>query len=319
MRRALLGGLISLATTYAASPGVRRLLVERGSMDMPNHRSSHTQPVPRGGGLACLAGVACGIAATGSRADIDRRPLLGIAMLAAVGFADDQSGHIDPWIRLALQSVAGSLLNSNGAVLLPAASLTTAGVVNVVNFMDGINGITGSTAAVWGLSTLAVGRKSQDAALQTLGAVTAGAGLGFLPWNAPKAQLFLGDVGSYLFGGLMAAAIVHTIQRPTLVWRVAAPLLPYGVDAAITLARRAQRGERLTEAHHDHTYQRLTDLDSMTHVRAAMTHAAAATTIALVAATKCRPWAKALVTTLAVSGYVTSPDWINRLHVGSQP
>lgn len=318
MRRALLGGLISLATTYAASPGVRRVLVKRGSIDMPNHRSSHTQPVPRGGGLACLAGVACGIAATGSRADIGPRAILGVGTLAAVGFADDQTGHVDPLLRLALQAVSGGLLNSNGLALLPAASLTTAGVVNVVNFMDGINGITGSTAAVWGLSTLAAGRNSQDAALQTLGAVTAGAGLGFLPWNVPKAQLFLGDVGSYLFGGLMAAALIHTIESPGLTWRVAAPLLPYGVDAAITLARRAQRGERLTDAHREHTYQRLTDRNSMTHVRAAMTHAAAATAIALVASTKGPSWAKALVATITVGGYVTSPDWIDRLHVGSR-
>lgn len=319
MRRALLGGLVSCVTTYAISPVIRRLLVERGTMDLPNHRSSHAEPVPRGGGLACLAGVACGIATTGSRAHIDRRVVLGIATLAAVGFVDDQTGHVDPRLRLALQSVSGGLLNSNGPVLLPAASLTTASVVNVVNFMDGINGITGSMAAVWGLSTLATGRDSQDAVLQTLGAVTAGAGLGFLPWNAPKAQLFLGDVGSYLFGGLMAAAIVHAIERPPLAWRVAAPLLPYGVDAALTLARRLQRGERLTEAHRDHAYQRLTDLDSMTHARAAMAHAATATAIAVTTSTNSSSWVKALLTTILVSGYVTSPDWLNRLQVGSKP
>lgn len=319
MRRALFGGLASLVTTYATSPAVRRLLVERGTMDLPNHRSSHTEPVPRGGGLACIAGVACGIATTGSHAHIDRRMVLGIATLAAVGLADDQSGHLDPRLRLALQSVSGGLLNSNGSILLPAASLVTAGVVNVVNFMDGINGITGGTATVWGLSTLAVGRDSQDATLQTLGAVTAGAGLGFLPWNVPKAQLFLGDVGSYLFGGLMAAAIVHSIERPALAWRVAAPLLPYGVDAAITLARRAQRGERLTEAHRDHTYQRLVDLESMTHIRAAMTHAVAATTIALIASTNSPNWTKAPLTAITLSGYMTSPNWMNRQRVRSKP
>lgn len=307
MRRALLGGLASLMTTYAVSPAVRRLLVERGTMDVPNQRSSHTEPVPRGGGLACLAGVACGIATTGSHAHIDRRVVFGIASLAALGLADDQSGHLDPRLRLALQTVSGGLLNSNGSILLPAASLVTAGVVNVVNFMDGINGITGSTAAVWGISTWATGRNSQDAMLQTLGAVTAGAGLGFLPWNAPHAQLFLGDVGSYLFGGLMAAATVHAIESPSLAWRVAAPLLPYGVDAAQAVLLRARRRASLTEAHREHVYQRLVDSHGLSHTAVATIHATVAATIAVTSRSQ-RLLVRFGVTSLLAAGYVALPS-----------
>lgn len=276
MKRALLGGLTSLTVTCATAPLLRKHLIRQGFLDIPNHRSSHVEPTPRGGGIACLAGVACGTFVAKPSVRALNGIALGIGTLALVGFVDDRTGHLSPTKRLAAQTVAGTLLNRNGIHNLPAAALFTPGVVNVVNFMDGINGITGATATVWGASALIEGNQANDQTLQILGAVTAGAGLGFLPWNVPKAQLFLGDVGSYLFGGLMAAAIANAFNQPALAWRIASPLLPYFTDAATTLLQRAQKGAPLTQAHRDHSYQRLVDELSLSHILVALIHASAA-------------------------------------------
>lgn len=305
MKRSLLGGAVSFAMTCATAPAVRQFLVRRGALDVPNHRSSHTTPVPRGGGLACLAGVATGLALAGRRSSIPARVIGGVAVLTATGLADDALGHVHHTTRLAAQSGAGLLIAPTVAAV-PASAIATAGVVNVVNFMDGINGITGSTAAVWGLATLMTGRKRLDPGLQTLGAVTAGAGLGFLPWNAPHAQLFLGDVGSYLFGGLMAAGIVQAAPHRGTTWRVAAPLLPYGVDAAQAILGRARRGQPLTEAHRDHVYQRLVDRHGHTHTTVAAIHAVVASAIARAACAE-NPWLRVTVPPLLSLAYISLP------------
>jgi UDP-N-acetylmuramyl pentapeptide phosphotransferase/UDP-N-acetylglucosamine-1-phosphate transferase len=316
MRRALLGGMVSTATTLAVAPIVRCLLVRHGSMDIPNHRSSHTVPVPRGGGIACALGVAAGIAATGRAALVPRRTSLGLAALTLTGLADDQIGHLHPVVRLVVQALAGASFGP-AVPLIPASSLATAGVVNVVNFMDGINGISGGTAIVWGVYALSAGREVQDPMLQTIGATTAGAGLGFLPWNAPKAQLFLGDVGSYLLGGLMAAGITHASPRPTVAWRVAAPLLPYAVDASQALIRRALSGEPLTEAHRGHVYQRLVDERGLSHAQASMLHASVAT---LMGALARRPPSAITAVTIVtcLSMYLASPTIIRLLEGSCQ-
>lgn len=287
MRRALLGGAVALGTTILISPAVRRLLIRRGSLDIPNHRSSHRAPVPRGGGIACAAGVALGLAAVGRPSGIKPRSLVGVSALTFIGLADDRLGHVDPKIRLGVQAAAGALFGPKSPTMTPLSCVGTAGVVNVVNFMDGINGITGGTAAVWGANALLAGRSRRDAGLQTIGAVTAGAGLGFLPWNVPTAKYFLGDVGSYLFGGLMSAGIGHAAASgPHLAWRIGAPLLPYAFDAAQALVRRNRRGEPLTEAHREHVYQELVDEYHLSHSSVALMHAAAASLAAMAAGSR---------------------------------
>jgi UDP-N-acetylmuramyl pentapeptide phosphotransferase/UDP-N-acetylglucosamine-1-phosphate transferase len=131
-------------------------------------------------------------------------------------------------------------------------------LVNAVNFMDGINGITSLTMVVWGVTALAVGYADNSAALVALGGATAGAAIGFLPYNAPSARMFLGDVGSYLFGGLVGCGIQLGWADGASVAVLAAPLSLYAADTGSALLRRAMRGERLTDAHREHVYQRLT-------------------------------------------------------------
>ncbi|GAB3486415.1 hypothetical protein GCM10027572_04410 [Flexivirga lutea] len=177
--------------------------------------------------------------------------------------------------------MAGLSASSGSSPLISlAASFTTVSVVNAVNFMDGINGITGLTSLVWGLNAAC----SELSDVAWIGAVTAGAGLGFLPWNAPTARLFLGDSGSYLLGGLMALGIVRTMVRSRRIREsvlIGAPLLPYGVDVAQAIIRRAASGVALTEAHREHVYQQLVDHAGMSHLQVATIHAALASAIAV--------------------------------------
>lgn len=242
----------------------RAFMMRRGVVDSPNHRSSHHTVTPRGGGLACLAAVVLGsVAAVLAGAEVEWVGLLAAVVLALLGLADDH-------LRLpALPRLGGQLLvgGATGWYLGgPVWALIGAGVtvvlVNAVNFMDGINGITALTMAVWGAGSIVVGLMESVEELAVIGSLTAGAAIGFLPWNAPNARIFLGDVGSYLFGGLAAAGVLVAgtsappgEARQSAVVPVVAALSVYLVDVFVTIARRAVRRAPLLEAHREHVYQ----------------------------------------------------------------
>ncbi|WP_392424037.1 hypothetical protein [Barrientosiimonas humi] len=261
--------------------------------------------MPRGGGLACLAGVAAGTAVAGQGRPAPRT-VAAVVALATTGFVDDRSGGLPASLRLGVQVGSGVLLGAPHALTTAVSSIAFPAVVNVVNFMDGVNGITGLTSLVWGGNAVVWGLSLDSSALATLGAVTAGAGAGFLPWNAPTASLFLGDVGSYLLGALMAAGIVTASRSggATSTIAVASPLFLYVADAAQALVRRWRAGERLTEAHREHVYQQLVDTAGFTHLRVSLLHAAGAATVAAAWLGDSRP---RLVTSAVVGAYLAAP------------
>ncbi len=260
----------SALSTAASGPAVRRRLLATESIDRPNARSSHVLPTPRGGGLACAVGGVVGcLTARAMNRGVSAQWAASGALLGAVGRLDDVFG-LSAAPRLGAQFLVGAVAGgSSGGVLGSiVGAVATPSIVNAFNFMDGINGISGGTALAWGLVLGTDESLSQSVRVQA--AITAGMGLGFLPHNIPNASMFLGDVGSYLFGGGIAATVVHSALdngRPTLgtVLRTLAPLAPYLADTGLTIARRAARGEKLTVAHREHAYQQLVSATQWPH------------------------------------------------------
>jgi UDP-N-acetylmuramyl pentapeptide phosphotransferase/UDP-N-acetylglucosamine-1-phosphate transferase len=246
-------------------------MLSHGVVDVPNHRSSHSVPTPLGGGLACLTGVA--VALFVARLLSQEVPWVligGAVILAAVGFADDHGG-LSAIPRLGAQIAVGAVMGYSvgGGWWFLVAVLVVAVSVNAINFMDGINGITSLNVGLWGLTALVVGLTHNIGALVVIGSVVAGAALGFLPWNAPVAKLFLGDVGSYLLGGLVSAGILLGVAHGAPIALLVAPLSLYVVDTGTVLMKRLLTGKSLLEAHRDHVYQRLVSHAGMSHIMVA--------------------------------------------------
>lgn len=265
-------GLTAALVTSALMWPLIRLLRAVDVMDVPNARSSHVETTPRGAGVAMMAGVLVGTAVGESSGELWL--LVGLALVAAaVGLVDDLRG-LSAGIRLlaqfALALVVVAALLSNevsaaGFAIAVIAVVGTVGYVNAFNFMDGINGISGISGALAGAWYLYLGLGEADAgSLAVGGAVLLGASLGFLPWNLPRAHVFLGDVGSYGLGLLIAGLALMSFGEGISAWVALSPLLVYGADTVWTLARRLMRGESLSEAHREHVYQRLCD-QGLTH------------------------------------------------------
>jgi UDP-GlcNAc:undecaprenyl-phosphate GlcNAc-1-phosphate transferase len=239
----------------------------RHIVDVPNERSSHSLPTPRGGGLAVVVGLLTGCMVSGLTDRTVVFLVLGTLVMAVVGMADDVRGlAVVP--RLVAQ-VALSLLVSASLVSGQVSSMAVAvalvavggfwltGFINVFNFMDGINGVSGLTVVVtcsWYLSRSEV-RDHRSFVLLLLSLL--GATLAFLPWNFPRARVFLGDVGSYALGALLGGMAMASLLFDLRLQDAIAPLLIFLGDAGWTLGLRVRRGEKWWQAHREHVYQQL--------------------------------------------------------------
>lgn len=315
-----------LVVSFVLTGLVVPLLARAGVLDRPNVRSSHREVVPRGGGVGLLLGLGVGVMAavslrhpsTGEAEQIGAVVLASL-LVAGVGLVDDV-WTLSYGIRLGCQTVVAVALvvrlgvgargDAFGVALVVMVTLWLVAYVNAFNFMDGINGISGLSAAVAGGWYGWLGFQHHQGALVVLGLGLAGASVGFLPWNAPVARVFLGDVGSYGIGFLLGGLALLAILTPATLQAALAPLVVYLADTAWALGGRLYRHEDVRAAHRQHVYQRLLD-SGWTHLTVAVTVAGLALLICVFV--QVLAWPLSLILTLVLlTGYLGLPHLIAR-------
>ena len=262
--------VVAAGLCLVLTPVVLVVLRRLGVLDHPNERSSHDEPVIRGGGiafaLASLLAVPLALR-TYEVTALGTGVVVAAAGLGVVGLIEDLWG-VPALPRFLLQIVAAGislvwLLDGlHGNVVWRVAFglgclVFIAAFANAFNFMDGINGISAVQSAIAGGAWVLVGSLEDVDVLVWGGGILAGAAIGFLPYNFPNARLFLGDVGSYFIGGWQAALVAVGLRAGLPPEAVAAPLAIYLADTATTLLRRAAAGEVWHAPHREHAYQRL--------------------------------------------------------------
>ena len=255
-----LAGLCCWLLLASLIPQLRRRL-----LDQPNARSSHSQPTPRGGGVAfvlvsCVASVLVWIISASSASSplpLVAAPLLALP-LAVVGFLDDRHNLPASWrygvqLATAFLVILVSPLVALSVGLLPLVALlviAVTAVINFTNFMDGLDGLVAGCMVV-AITSAAI----QLAAPWPIWALV-GSLLGFLLWNWSPAKIFMGDVGSTFLGALFAVLVLQASSWPEALalLLVATPLLG---DACLCVPRRLMAGQRVFQAHRLHLFQRL--------------------------------------------------------------
>ena len=253
----------------------RQYALWRNVMDIPNERSSHSVPTPRGGGIAMvlvyLLALAYQLNITGFSNE-QLALLVGGAVIALTGFLDDHHSLSARW-RLLIQLLvsimmvisAGPLPTINlfgqtlhpDIVAYPILILTLTWMTNLYNFMDGIDGLAGievvSVCLIMSMIYWITGFVPNDGAAVLLLATAAS---GFLVWNFPPAKIFMGDVGSGFIGLLLGGLMLRDAAKEPkylFVWLIL--LAVFIIDATMTLLYRVYMKERFYEAHKTHAFQ----------------------------------------------------------------
>jgi Fuc2NAc and GlcNAc transferase len=274
--------LVSIAmvalTTWGLSELLRMYARRSGLLDVPNERSSHAVPTPRGGGLAIVVCTLLSVMVMNLGGRLSSGygvPLIaGGGLVALVGALDDRLG-LPAYLRLLAHCAAaaiavgfigavGSLSVGHSAVNFGYAAwpLTIVGIVwflNLFNFMDGIDGIAISQALFMSIAGGALAAiNGAPMGLVVAMFVFSASCLGFVPLNWPPARMFMGDVGSGFLGFTLAAFALATVVLGALsVWTWILLSGTFLVDATVTLVRRLVRGEKVYQAHRSHAYQHL--------------------------------------------------------------
>ena len=258
-------GLLSAAAAAVLTVVALRYAQWRRMLDLPGRRRMHAHATPRGGGIgivlvtavAGLVGLPMPLGASFSG---------GLALVAGIGWIDDHR-PLSAKLRLVVHLLAAfafvsalwplqALASVQHGVLFGVAVLGLAAAVNFWNFMDGSNGlVTSQTAWVATLLALAFGIAGAGP-FAAVAVALAGACLGFLPFNFPRARIFLGDVGSGGLGFACAALwlLAVDLDREAFWWLVLLPAVLL-VDASLTLLQRIALGRRWYTAHREHLYQ----------------------------------------------------------------
>ena len=264
------------SVSWALTGLLRRYALAKCLMDVPNDRSSHTIPTPRGGGISIVVTFLIGLIFLWVIQLVGNESFIALSgagvMVSVIGFIDDHAHIAARWRLLGHFSAASWLVFWLGGLPLlilfgysvdpgwagnVMAVVALVWLLNLYNFMDGIDGIAGvealSSTLVAGLLFLFVFDNQDMASLNLL---MFAAVIGFLVWNFPPAKIFMGDAGSGFLGLMLGGlALYGTHIELVMLWVWLILLGIFIVDATFTLLRRLLRGEKVYEAHRSHSYQ----------------------------------------------------------------
>jgi Fuc2NAc and GlcNAc transferase len=274
--------IISVVITYY----IRNFSIKNNLYDIPNKRSSHDMPIPKGGGLSIIILL---IITTGTlfyfqmiSREIMFSIITGLLIVSVIGLIDDYK-NLPIFIRLfgytfaaiiALYFIGGvnSLFESNhnffkccdinisrfGDMGPFLAVLFILWLTNLYNFMDGADGFAAIQTICVSLFCSFLFYSSDNYALFIIMLCMASSTIGFLYWNWSPAKVFMGDVGSCSIGFFFGLLSIYTVKEemvPISIWMIL--LAPFIGDATFTLIKRIIKNEKWYEAHNSHAYQKL--------------------------------------------------------------
>ena len=248
-------------------------------MDIPNERSSHITPTPRGGGIAFVTTSLIGFLLLLLNDALNATELFALccagSIVAIAGHLDDRQKISGATVRLVLHAISAVILIIGVGIPSELALFdqtvntgiigSILGVVylvwllNLFNFMDGTDGIAASEAIFVLLAgALLSYHVLSDANHSPAAIVLAASTFGFILYNWSPAKIFMGDVGSGYLGIVVAGlSLIAANQDPELLWVWIILLAVFVSDATVTLIRRLLRKQKPHVAHRSHAYQHL--------------------------------------------------------------
>jgi Fuc2NAc and GlcNAc transferase len=269
--------ILSIISTYLLTRIVKHYALIHNITDIPNKRSSHSIPTPRGGGLAIVISFLMGIILYSAVFEISFNWLMllvgGGWAIAWIGWVDDKKA-LKPWPRMLVHFfLAGCIIFIVGPEFslsfIPTFHLSNylsltliifyiVWMINLYNFMDGIDGLASSQCLSVSTAACIFAYLNNHVELTFCYGLLSAISIGFLFFNWHPAKIFLGDVGSGFLGFMFALLAVWGEYSDSVLWITVTILMGvFIVDATFTLLKRLVNKQVITQPHRDHTYQKL--------------------------------------------------------------
>lgn len=206
-------------------------------LDHPGARKIHTGSVPLSGGLIIGTGILLPLLSavclsefsfledsfmSFSVSQLKRHTIqvlaivVGVLVMLALGIVDDFK-DLSAGVKFGAQLLAAAITAAAGTRIEFFASdpmnyavtfLWMLTLINAFNFSDGMNGLCAGLAIISTVAVAIYSVISEQYRIASFSFLVAGALIGFLPFNFPKAKAFLGDSGSHLTGYLVAVLAI---------------------------------------------------------------------------------------------------------------
>ena len=274
--------ILATALFFVSAIATRQLVANShrlSTLDIPNERSSHLTPTPRGGGIAFVATSLVGFLLLLLNDTLDNKSLLALccagAIIAMAGHLDDRQKISGAAVRLVLHAIGAIILIigigipsqislfdrtvNTGIIGSILGVLYLVWLLNLFNFMDGTDGI----AAIEAIFVCIAGailnyHVLSDINFSAPSIILATSTFGFLLYNWSPAKIFMGDVGSGYLGMVIGGlSLMAAKQQHELLWVWIILLAVFVSDATVTLIRRLLRKQKPHVAHRSHAYQHL--------------------------------------------------------------
>ena len=275
---------IAFAAAFATTPPVKAFAVKVGAIDVPKDaRRIHKHPIPRMGGLAIFIGF---IIAVLLFAEVDvqlRGILIGCVIIVAAGAIDDIIA-MKWWVKLLAELVAAVVAVAHGVVIevlfnpnifsenaslllgylsIPVTVFWIIGITNAVNLIDGLDGLACGVSSISSATMLVVALILSEGNTAIVLAALVGACLGFIPYNANPAKIFMGDTGALLLGFALATISVTAMFKFYAIITFVVPLLALALplfDTLFAIIRRLLKGQNPMKPDRGHLHHRLIDM-----------------------------------------------------------
>lgn len=270
---------VAFLITYLATPVIKKISIKLGIFDHPEGRKIHTAPTPLLGGIAIYLGCVLSLLVSINFNTVT----LGIAavstILLIIGILDDIWG-LSPWLKLLGQITCAAFTfyfgisiqfvsNFTGGVFylgwlaMPLTILWLVAIMNTINLIDGLDGLASGITAISAAMLAIVAIHTNQFLAALLALTLLGSSLGFLRYNFPKAQIFMGDSGSMFLGYILGITSILGVLKSTITISLAVPLLILGIpilDTLFAIFRRLKNRKNIFYADNGHFHHRLIKL-----------------------------------------------------------
>jgi len=273
--------LIALAVSYIATPLIAKFALKINFVDHPSGKKVHTQPTPLLGGAAIYFSFITALSLAAHADKVFIGVLVGGTVIMVIGVIDDKF-KLAPRFKLLGQIIAALITVMMGVqvafIKIPFISMLFTfiwliGMTNAFNLIDNINGLSGGIAAISSFFFGVLAFIHGDMIIAVASLALMGACLGFLRYNFPKADIFMGDTGSLFLGFTLASiAVAGSWETSSVTTSLAIPILILGYpifDVALVTVTRLLEGRPISMGGKDHSSHRLSIaiLESIMHSR----------------------------------------------------